>query len=77
MFPVLKEENWLVLYATIPGIGHILYNMDRRTRLASKMQFSVEELTLFYEEFETEFTLFFAEMQAFVKGKMTETEKII
>lgn len=77
MFPVLKEENWLVLYATIPGIGHILYNMDRRTRLASKMQFSVEELTLFYEEFETEFTLFFEEMQAFVKGKMTEMEKII
>lgn len=77
MFPVLKEENWLVLYATIPGIGHILYNMDRRTRLVSKMQFSVEELTLFYTEFETEFTLFFAEMQAFVKGKMIEMEKII
>ena len=77
MFPVLKEENWLVLYATIPGIGQILYNMDRRTRLTSKMQFSVEELTLFYGEFETEFTLFFAEMQAFVKGKMIEMEKII
>jgi acyl carrier protein phosphodiesterase len=72
ILPILKEENWLVLYATIEGISQILYNMDRRTRLKSKMQFSVEELKLFYSEFETEFTLFFAEMEEFVKGKIEE-----
>jgi acyl carrier protein phosphodiesterase len=70
ILPTLKEENWLVLYATIEGISNILYNMDRRTRLKSKMQFSVEELTSFYSEFETEFTLFFVEMEEFVKGKL-------
>jgi acyl carrier protein phosphodiesterase len=74
IIPILKEENWLVLYATIEGISHILYNMDRRTRLKSKMQFSVEELKLFYSEFETEFTLFFAEMEEFVKGKLEEID---
>jgi len=72
ILPILKEENWLVLYATIEGISHILYNMDRRTRLKSKMQFSAEELKLFYNEFETEFTLFFAEMEEFVKWKIQE-----
>ena len=72
ILPILKEENWLLMYATIEGISHILYNMDRRTRLRSKMQFSVEELKSFYSEFETEFKLFFAEMENFVKGKIIE-----
>ena len=72
ILPILKEENWLLMYATIEGISHILYNMDRRTRLRSKMQFSVEELKSFYSEFETEFTLFFAEMENFVKRKIIE-----
>ena len=72
ILPVLKSENWLVMYASVKGISHILYNMDRRTKLRSKMQFSVEELQLFYNEFEAEFTLFFEEMKDFVKGKMHE-----
>ncbi|WP_396178366.1 ACP phosphodiesterase [Flavobacterium sp.] len=72
ILPTLKSENWLLLYATVPGITHILYNMDRRTRLQSKMQFSVQELALYYTEFEVEFTQFFAEMEAFVKEKMNE-----
>ncbi|WP_432670066.1 ACP phosphodiesterase [Flavobacterium sp. SM2513] len=74
ILPVLKEENWFLLYASIEGLTHILYMMDRRTKLRSKMQFSVEELELFYTEFETEFTLFFAEVEEFVKGKMQEMD---
>lgn len=74
ILPVLKQENWFLLYATVDGITHILYMMDRRTKLRSKMQFSIEELVLFYNDFETEFTLFFAEMQIFVARKMNELE---
>ena len=74
ILPILKNENWFLLYATIEGLTHILYMMDRRTKLRSKMQFSTEELRLFYTEFENEFTLFFEEMQAFVAGKMLEME---
>lgn len=74
ILPILKSENWFLLYATTEGLTHILYMMDRRTKLRSKMQFSVEELKLFYIEFETEFTLFFAEVQAFVARKMQEME---
>lgn len=72
ILPVLKKENWFLLYATTEGLTHILYMMDRRTKLRSKMQFSIEELELFYTEFESEFTLFFIEVQAFVKAKMLE-----
>lgn len=72
ILPVLKKENWFLLYATTEGLTHILYMMDRRTKLRSKMQFSIEELELFYTEFESEFTLFFIEVQAFVKVKMLE-----
>lgn len=74
ILPILKSENWFLLYATTEGLTHILYMMDRRTKLRSKMQFSIEELKLFYSEFESEFTLFFAEVQAFVAVKMEEME---
>jgi acyl carrier protein phosphodiesterase len=74
ILPTLKKENWFLLYATTEGLSHILYMMDRRTKLQYKMQFSVEELELFYTEFENEFTLFFAEMKAFVKGKFEEMD---
>ncbi len=69
ILPILIQENWLLMYASVEGISRILYNMDRRTQLKSKMQFSVEELTLFYTEFETEFTSFFTEIRVFVKTK--------
>ena len=74
ILPILKQENWFLLYATVEGLTHILYMMDRRTKLRSKMQFSIEELVFFYNDFETEFTLFFAEMQIFVARKMNELE---
>ena len=74
ILPILKSENWFLLYATTEGLTHILYMMDRRTKLRSKMQFSIEELKLFYTEFESEFTLFFAEVQAFVAVKMQEMD---
>ena len=70
ILPVLKQENWMLLYSTIEGLKHILYMMDRRTKLRSRMQFSIEELLFFYDEFETEFKFFFAEMEEFVAEKL-------
>ena len=60
----------MLLYSTIEGLKHILYMMDRRTKLRSRMQFSIEELLFFYDEFETEFKFFFAEMEEFVAEKL-------
>ncbi len=70
LMPYMIEKNWLVSYRTTEGIQHILTQMDRRSKNISQMQFAVEELTEFYDEFEAEFTLFFEEMRAQAKEKL-------
>lgn len=72
ILPIMIEQNWLESYATIEGISKILYQMDYRTKFKSKMQFAVEELEMFYSDFENEFTLFFEELRNHVKEKLVE-----
>jgi acyl carrier protein phosphodiesterase len=72
ILPIMIEQNWLESYATIEGISKILFQMDYRTKFKSKMQFSVEELEAFYDEFENEFTLFFEELRNHVDEKLVE-----
>ena len=70
LMPYMIERNWLVSYRTTEGIQHILTQMDRRSKNISKMQFAVEELIEFYDDFEEEFTLFFEEMRVQAKEKL-------
>jgi acyl carrier protein phosphodiesterase len=74
ILPIMIRENWLESYASIEGISHILFQMDYRTKFKSKMQFSVEELEAFYDEFENEFTLFFEELRHHVMEKLVELD---
>jgi len=62
MMPYMMADNWLLSYATIPGISKILKQMNVRTKGISKMNFAVLELEEFYTEFESEFSAFFAEL---------------
>lgn len=71
MMPYMIGDNWLLSYATIPGISKILSQMNVRTRGISKMNFAVLELKEFYNEFEEEFTSFFAELIGYSKNKLT------
>ena len=59
MMPFMISDNWLLSYATIPGIGKILEQMNRRTKYKSNMNLAVVELKQYYSEFEDEFTSFF------------------
>ena len=70
LMPYMIERNWLLSYRTTEGIHNILTQMDRRSKNISQMQFAVEELIEFYDEFEEEFTLFFEEMRAQAKKKL-------
>ncbi|MBL0738409.1 DUF479 domain-containing protein [Flavobacterium sp. GN10] len=70
LMPYMIERNWLLSYRTTEGIQNILTQMDRRSKNISQMQFAVEELTEFYNEFEEEFTLFFEEMREQAKEKL-------
>lgn len=70
MMPSMIGRNWLASYATIEGIGMILFQMDHRTKNRVSMQNAVNELQEYYTEFETEFTTFFEELRAHVQQKM-------
>lgn len=63
--PFMIRDNWLLNYATIDGIGKILFQMDQRTKNRSKMQLATTELKLYYSEFEEEFRSFFTDLENF------------
>lgn len=72
MKPYMIEHNWLVNYQYTKGIARILTQMDRRTKDISQMQFAIEELEKYYEEFEAEFTSFFQDLITYVAQKTSE-----
>ena len=74
MMPYMISDNWLLSYATVPGISKILVQMNRRTKNVSKMNFAVIELEEYYTEFEEEFTSFFSELKTFSTNKLQELE---
>jgi len=72
MMPYMISENWLLSYATIPGIANILSQMNKRTKGLSKMNLAVMDLEQYYGEFESEFTSFFSELITYSEKKLIE-----
>jgi acyl carrier protein phosphodiesterase len=72
MKPYMIQHNWLVNYQYRKGIARILTQMDHRTKDVSQMQYAIEELEQYYEEFEAEFTAFFQDLIAHVELKSAE-----
>ncbi|CAM3433736.1 Acyl carrier protein phosphodiesterase [Flavobacterium longum] len=70
ILPIMKAHNWLVTYASVEGIGQILFNMDRRLGNKSNMSAATAELEQHYKAFETEFTQFFADIQEMANQKL-------
>ncbi|WP_053970119.1 ACP phosphodiesterase [Mangrovimonas sp. ST2L15] len=77
MLPFMKAEDWLLNYAQIEGIQNVLNGMNRRTNYKSGMHQAINELRLYYFDFEIEFTHFFAELINFTKTKLPEIENKI
>ncbi|WP_439152050.1 ACP phosphodiesterase [Winogradskyella sp.] len=74
MTPIMIQGNWLLSYATVYGIQLVLNGMNRRTKGISIMNKATKELKEHYQEFEQEFTNFFAELIAFSATKRLELE---
>ena len=72
MMPIMISNNWLLSYATVPGIGNILNQMNVRTRGKSRMNLAIVELNEYYAEFEEEFTSFFPDLIKHTENKRTE-----
>ena len=72
LYPYMVKDNWLLSYATIEGISKVLDGMNRRTKNKSKMNLAVEELKLFYDDFENEFTYFFNELIIYTNKELSK-----
>ena len=72
MMPYMISDNWLLSYATVPGISKILSQMNVRTKGISRMDLAVVELEAYYHEFEHEFTTFFADLIVHTEKKLNE-----
>jgi acyl carrier protein phosphodiesterase len=66
MLPYMVNNNWLLNYSKTEGISRALSGMSRRTKFDSKMDESIIDLEKHYEEFESEFELFFEDLRQFV-----------
>lgn len=71
-YPFMVSDNWLVSYSTIKGIGKILSQMNRRTDFDSNMNKAVEDLKMYYTQFENDFFDFFEDLEEFCQTKRTE-----
>lgn len=72
LLPYMIEYNWLVNYASLEGIERVLGGMNRRTKGISQMDLAIEDLKLHYDDFETDFTEYFKELENFVGKKTVE-----
>ena len=63
LLPYMIRDNWLLNYGTFDGIGKALTGMSRRTRHNSRMDESIVDLRENYQEFKSEFELFFPELK--------------
>jgi len=68
--PYMIKDNWIYNYRNIEGIGKTLQGMNRRTKNISQMHLAVEDLTLHYDEFENDFTIFFEKLCTFSNEKI-------
>ncbi len=66
ILPYMIENNWLVNYADLSSLGRNFGGMARRTPYDSRMEEAVNDLTLHYKSYETEFRTFFPELTDFV-----------
>ena len=69
LLPFMVEHNWLVSYASLEGIEKVLAGMNRRTKGISKMDLAIEDLVQHYDEFESDFTIFFKDLVQFSEEK--------
>lgn len=70
--PYMIRDNWLAGNAHLDGIARTLKQIDRRTGNKSGMSTAIEELTEFYDEFGSDFRIFFEAVRSFAKEKYME-----
>ena len=76
MSAYMIPQDWLLSYAEKQGIQKVLEGMDRRTGGTSKMDLAILDLEENYDEFESDFKVFFEELRDFCEVKLSEIENL-
>lgn len=66
LLPYMIQYNWLYNYKFTAGIKDVLHGMNRRTQGKSQMNLAIEDLNLYYSDFENDFQNFMGELTDFV-----------
>lgn len=69
MSPYMIADNWLLNYREFEGLQRVFEGMNRRTSMKSGMNTAVEELEMYYTDFESEFKPFFEDLIIFSREK--------
>jgi len=72
MLPYMESANWLYNYQFLDHLEVILSQMDLRTQNQSKMRFAITDLKKNYSDFESDFFLFFEDIQSVCKEKLDQ-----
>ncbi|MFL0092698.1 ACP phosphodiesterase [Tenacibaculum maritimum] len=70
LLPYMISYDWLYNYQFLDGIAKVLNGMNKRTKGRSQMNLAINDLKDLYAEFESDFTLFFKELQEFCNQKL-------
>ncbi len=68
ILPYLKMQKWLSSYANLTGIEKTLQGVNKRTKGISKMDLAINDLQENYTNFESDFFLFFKELESYVSN---------
>ena len=64
IFPYMKEDNWFVMYATLPGIHATIERLSYRSKAFTQAKETIALLTTHYHELENHFLEFFPQLVA-------------
>lgn len=68
-FPTFLENNWMMAYARVEGIGLVLDRMSANTSLPDHTEFAIEVLRSQYGAFQDDFLVLFPAIIAFLEEK--------
>jgi len=77
ILPYIEKDKWLSNYATFEGIERSLIGMNKRTKNKSQMHLAINDLKLYHDELEHDFTTFFKELIVFSKSEILKTKNNI
>jgi acyl carrier protein phosphodiesterase len=67
----MKEYHILYNYSKLEGMAKVLDGLNRRTKMKSGMDKAIEDLTVDFNLYETDFNDFFPDLEAYVKSQIS------